>query len=507
MSATLAESIDLRDVGPIEKLSLPVPAGGGLVVLRAKNGRGKTKALEAVETVLTGRGKLEVRDKALRGEVEAFGVHLTVAKSTRRSGELEVTSLEGKLSVAELVDPGLKQPEAADAKRIKALVTLSGVKPSDLAGQFRSLLGGRSEFETVVRHESLVGDDAVAAADRVKRDIEAAARKAEDQVKHAEGRAQANHQAAAGVDLAAECDGDALQQRLEEAVRKEAELKAGRDARAAAEQRQRQYREQYQTAVVQYMGPHPTVAEDEEKNRRQAYAENERAINALKAEMAVLEDTLAKLGNEKIRLGDSLAAAEQARQAAEQHYSTMEQWQNQLNQPLPQCATNTEMSHAVHCVKLCREAIEQAAVVRKAQSHTLLAEQAQEEALQHAKAAEQLREAAKGCDEVLSSAVAKLSGVLRVEAGRLVLDTHRGAMYFSDLSHGERWKIALDIAIDALGEGKDRGVIVVPQPAFEGLDDENRRLIAAHLKERGVVGITAECSEDEQIVAEVFDAG
>ncbi len=100
-------TIELTNIGPIEHLVIPVPERGGLCVLRGRNGRGKTKALEAVESALTGRGKLDVRDGALRGEVEAFGVTLKIGRSTRRTGELEVQSLDGRLSPAELVDPGL----------------------------------------------------------------------------------------------------------------------------------------------------------------------------------------------------------------------------------------------------------------------------------------------------------------------------------------------------------------------------------------------------------------
>ena len=99
--------------------------------------------------------------------------------------------------------------------------------------------------------------------------------------------------------------------------------------------------------------------------------------------------------------------------------------------------------------------------------------------------------------------VARSGSPLRVEAGRLVLDTHRGATYFADLSHGERWKIALDIGIDAVGEN---GVLTIPQEAYESLDPVNRRSIAEHVYGRGVVIITAEASEDEVLTAEVFDA-
>ena len=86
---------------------------------------------------------------------------------------------------------------------------------------------------------------------------------------------------------------------------------------------------------------------------------------------------------------------------------------------------------------------------------------------------------------------------------RLVLDTRRGATYFADLSHGERWKLAIDIALDALG---DRGVLVIPQESWEGCDNVARGEIAMHARTRGVVVLTAACSTDERITARQFDA-
>ena len=45
--------LTLTDVGPVKSLKLEVPEDGGVVVLRARNGRGKTKTLEAIESAIT----------------------------------------------------------------------------------------------------------------------------------------------------------------------------------------------------------------------------------------------------------------------------------------------------------------------------------------------------------------------------------------------------------------------------------------------------------------------
>ena len=116
------------------------------------------------------------------------------------------------------------------------------------------------------------------------------------------------------------------------------------------------------------------------------------------------------------------------------------------------------------------------------------------------KQADLLRGSARGTDEILSGLVGKANAKLRVEAGRLILNTTRGKTYFAELSHGERWKLALDVAIEAVGPG---GVLVCPQEAYEGLDPSNRRLIADHLAGTGVVMFTAEASDDPEVTASV----
>ena len=120
----------LKNIGPLETLTFPIPEAGGVVVFHGRNGSGKSTALRAIDTTVSGKGKVSVRDGTLKGEIDAFGVRVSLARSIRRTGEAEVVSLEGRFSVADLVDPGMKDPDAADAKRIKALVQLSGARPT-----------------------------------------------------------------------------------------------------------------------------------------------------------------------------------------------------------------------------------------------------------------------------------------------------------------------------------------------------------------------------------------
>lgn len=488
------QEIRLTDVGPVKAVSIPIPEPGGLVVLRARNGAGKTRTLEAVESALTGRGKVEVRDGALRGEVEAFGIRLTVGRSTRRTGELVVESLDGKLSISDLIDPGIKSPDAADAKRIKALVMLANVPVC--ADLFYPLVGGREQFEQLVGSNALASDDIVVMAERVKRDLEAKARQEESQAEHAEGRARGAREAAAGIDTSAESDSAKLQASLESAIRGESTLKAQKDASERGALAARQAQDQLEDAEASYTGLTLAQAQSIEAEAKAAQEAAEKSVREAEAALA-----RARSAHEAARIAVSNAIT--GRKNAEQHEALVKQWREQITASVPIAPPEDELSNATAAVSTARQAVEQGALVRKAKQHLAEADKHAETAKAHRQRSEQLRSAAHGTDDVLSQIISQSGSPLRVEHGRLVLQTRRGNTYFHDLSAGERSRIAVDIGIDAVGA---HGVLTLSQEIFEGLDPINRESLAAHAVESGVVILTAEASEHDEIQAEVYAA-
>jgi TRAP-type C4-dicarboxylate transport system substrate-binding protein len=84
---------------------------------------------------------------------------------------------------------------------------------------------------------------------------------------------------------------------------------------------------------------------------------------------------------------------------------------------------------------------------------------------------------------------------LRVSSGRLVTNhAIRGETFYSELSHGERAKMALSIATEAVGPD---GLIVARQKFWEGLDPANRQIVHEAMREAGVYGLTAEADLGE----------
>ncbi len=483
-------TIEIENAGPIERLTLKVPEGGGIVLLRGVNGAGKTKALEAIEKLVSGKGHVSVRDGAIKGQVSGFGATLTVARSTTRRGELEVESLDGRLSIADLVQPPVKDPAAADAKRIKTLVSLAGAEPDP--GLFHELVGGKEKFEAMIPLAE--ADDLVTLASKVKREFESAARKDEDAAQKLHITAEAHREAIGGLDLSKPVDREAAYGELQAATKQHTELteqeRAAREAGEAAEKA----REGLAEVEEAYEGPtveETTKALDAAWRARKESSEARRVAQHLAVEAEVTWQAALK---EEV-------TAQQAAEAASTHATTMQAWRDTLDKEAPASPEASEVVAAANRTKDARAAVSKLAAHEQARQQQKQAIEADAAEATHTEVAERLRDAARGTDDVLSEIVGKLGTPLRVEAGRLVLDTDRGATHFHDLSHGERWRLGLDIAVAVAG---DRTIFTIPQEAWEGLDPLNQAAVRRHAVEKGVLIVAAQCSEDEVVTAEVY---
>lgn len=492
-------TIKLENVGPIKGLEIEAPEDGGVIVLRGRNGSGKSQTIRAVDAALGRSAKdLTVHDGELKGSVEACGVKVNLARTNRKSGELVVDTLEGKLQVHEVVDPGLNDEGAADAKRIKALVSLVGADPDPAL--FYELLGGKDEFDGIVAPDRMSVDDLVVMAERIKRDCDQAARHVEGQADHAEANAHAAMQAIAEVDTDVPTNAEHLQAELESAIADKSRLEQQRadeqDSERKHQEAKRQLEQLPDTAaeVESLLSDVERLSEDADGISEQANAQRA-AIEKANRELAETERELESANARMQAKVDQLEAAKKADALAASAREI-------LGEPLTAEVTQERLEQAAANVTICREAIEVATLARRALEQKAEAEAHLARSQQLRKQAELLRQAGKGTDEVLSEVVSKASSALRVEGGRLVTQTKRGKTYYCDLSMGERWKIALDLAIDAVGEG---GLFTIPQEAWEGLDPENRAAIAEHVKSRRVVVLTAEASDDGAVTPVAYE--
>lgn len=465
--------IKLENIGPIASAAIKVPEAGGVVVLRGRNGSGKSIALDAVSAAVSGKGKPPLKDLATRGEVQAGGVSLTVGRNVRRAGELEVATLEGRLSVADLVDPGILDPARADATRIKALVGLSGatIDPGDLHGFPDELLDG------------LTLEDPVAAMAELKRRLDIGAREYEKLSEKDGASARALLESNPEPDEPL-IDKTAAQERVTAALRAfdavQAQAKAATGAAAkAAAARER----------LKALPSADVVAAKSEAGRAETAVQESRALcQRLKSEYeAALATYKENVASRDLAFARSKAAEEQAAMRAE--------LERQIDESAIPGPTQEEIEAAEREMEKARSDIAQAHLQALNAEHRKDGEALAVSAQEHAREAAELRRKAKQTDEVLSEIVSTLPGCpLQVVDGRLLCGTKRGPTHYHDLSMGERWRIALDVAILAVGEG---GLLVVPQEAWEGLDPDNRAAIAERVRAARVVILTAECSDGD----------
>lgn len=493
----MSAEIKIKNVRAITSLRIPLPDGGGVVVFRGGHGVGKSTAVAAVDALATGRGAdaLQPTDGCAQGLVEGCGIRLSIGKRTNRTGELVVTSIDGKLSIADLVDPGIIDPDRADAKRIKSLIQLAGSGASP--DTFVELFDSPERFNEVVPPSAVQADDVLVMAEMVKAAIEKAARKHEGQSATEMALAASCQEAMNGVDINAECDSAKLQRLLEEAIRDEQKILTDRHNATEHNARVAEAQSQFQAGAVD------AASEQVEAARLAMQDANDSLVIASKEVRRIAEE-LEKARNTELGAAAAAAAADTNLNEKIANLNrllkvkeTIDSVGNTVEVP-----SDADIQSKTLAVEAARLAVEAGVVVRNAKKKERERQEHIAKATENSRAADSLRDKAAAVDTVLSGLIAKLGSCpLRVEAGRLRLTTDRGSELYADLSEGERWLIAIDIAIDKVGSG---GIVTIPQAAWEGLNKKTRNMIATHCRERGSVAVTAEVTDDEELSAGLF---
>lgn len=485
--------ISAENLGPIDHFEFR-PKGHGVTILVAPNGSGKSILLEAVQAAARGEGKLPLRDRTRKGKVEAFGAVITIGGTCRHTGAFEVTNLEGKFDLSQLVDPRLKSPAAADKARIKALVNLTNVGASaDLFRKHEAF----ENFDEVVTAEALATDDLVEMAAKIKACYDDEALKCERLADRKYGQANAMVPAS-DIDLDEECDADVLQAAYNEARDRVTRLaEQARNAAASNEQLAKAKK------VLDDLG------DDELKKERSQLSDwletVDFEIDERNTEIQELLTRAEKLrgeikgiqsraidSREKITSIDrTLARVEEAKKTVANSKSLVAPEQSDIDEAKEELAS-------------AAAAIEVGVKVRAAKENAKKVTQYRAEAKEEQDKALRYRDAGKATDEVLSGCIK--CPQLRVESdgksARLVTDTEkRGkSIAFHELSDGEKWTIAIDIGADQVGVD---GLLVINQQGWEGIDGKHRPIIDRQAKLRKVFVLTAEKSLDENASDEI----
>lgn len=465
-------SVKISNVQAIKYIEFDMPLGeGGVQILRGPNGAGKTTAIACINALLGRKVALRVAQGAPHGRIEGLGVTKEIKSRTSTIGDIEVGNLEGRFDFSDLVDPQVKAPAAREKARVRSLVGLTsdGSRPED----FYELFGGEERFNEIVDAEALAGiDDVIELADKVKSQVEVAARGYEDRVDGNTSRWQLSIEESKGVDPKVEPPS------IPELATAYAKAKDA-SAEAVAIHERNAFAIKKNNSAQQLLKAHQA------KKPSKALTEIGEQLKKMDATVKALEE--------------KLATAKATRDEIKERFDDAIQW----------CERETEINNMLEDV-VDEEQLPDAEALKATESEALKALEGAEEAKnQHAAAvravelgesikeetakAKELRSLAKRCNEVVTSKLPE-SCALQFRDGKLkVFYEHRDEwVEFDELSEGERWEIGLAVAIEAVGAG---GVIPAKQEGWQSLDAESKEAVAKQCADAQVWLVTGEVDE------------
>lgn len=464
--------LTLTDMGPHQTLVLELQPG--INRLTGCNGAGKSEAIQATAVALGGDGKVEHRDGAEKGTVTSGGaVLLRVGARQSKSGRPDV-ELADAGGLHQIVDPGIKDPEKADAARVKAILSLV---PVHVTLEMEHLLsGGDASLLPRSRDGGILG-----VAEGIRRSANERAMEAEKSATVLEGEIRA---AIAFRDSITGEENEEDPQRMKELASRRHE-EATR-LKVLAEQRAAQ--EEQIAEIRSTLGARPDVdAQD-------------RQVVELFTKMSVIGEEVAKcqqaLRVAEQRMQDLAAVYRESVTEFDRLRKAAKLWDTQhdlVEKPVvgPSREDADTAQHVARNASLAHEAAERGAkrrdVVKRIE--TLMAERGKATA-----AAASLRDVAQSLSYRLGDILSKhgLAGVT-IQEGRLLVQDVR----FADrMSLGQRVKFALDIYL--LGAP---GKVVPLDPGFwASLQPKVQREIHEHALKVGAYLVTEQPTDEDGVV-------
>jgi energy-coupling factor transporter ATP-binding protein EcfA2 len=496
--------IELKNVGAISELKIPLPKHGGVVVLNGRNGTGKSTAIAATSALLSGTGKPPLKDGEKRGFISGCGATIQLGATLRRNGEAEavVDHIEGKFSIAELVDPKYADPKAADKIRIKSLLTVRGVevKPE----LFVNLFPNEETFLNTVSKSSIESTDPVEMSTKVKRDVESAARTAEQRADNIWIEYEAEKKIA-------DYNPDDLIEDIGEFNRTSAQLgeqyqKLSAEKKAFASASENIERAKKELNSIDIDNEHRRI-EAEHAIIIGLATENEMLKSvkqSLVDELNLLQERIKELSvkmmetnrtidenNRKSDLRKSIIVSIEEKLKSITGYQDIIEQSAKLKPVDDRQIDEAYQEFTDHNKKLQRHtlALEGKRRFDFAETKRKLFEEAK-------KQADELRRIAKDCENVLTELIGD-DGKLFIEDGRMLTNTGRGKTFYADLSDGERWRLAFQAVVGSVRKSGELAILTIPQRGWESLDPKNQTLVNDLAKEYGLCILTAEATDGE----------
>lgn len=473
-------SVQIEGVRAIKSLEIPIESGS-VVVLRGPSGAGKSTALKAVAAGISGKSQgLLPTDGRESGAIRVPGVTVRIGARTTSRGKPEHNwvVVEDTQGIAALVDPDIKDPLAADKRRIETLLEMCNVGGSGDA--LRGFLGQQlSDLlkSDLAKCEKLPLVDAVA---QMKRALEEMARNAEADVQRLRGNLDAVGVIAEPQQVKTAEEIAAMRADVQARTKAVMLLEAKRDAARAAAEELHNLTDDGDDCVTSLLQANLDVSD---LLKRAA---------ELSEELRSVQDSLRAAQARQAEAKKSADAAElraQKRQAAQQRLS-----ESVTDEQVS--AAIRERDEADQAAQVAAQAVrdEAAAAEKRQQALTLRSKLDQAEAT-----AVLLRTSAKTVPNVLQEAVQQVGDFSVSLEGRLCVTHKRGVIPFAELSPGERTIRAIDVVARTVScPAGSVPVIPLPQEAFEAMSGNLRKKIVEFAEQKGICIVTAAVSADER---------
>lgn len=482
-------SVQIEGVRAIRQLEIPIESGS-VVVLRGPSGAGKSTALKAVAAGITGKGNgLLPTDGRESGAIRVPGVTVRIGARTTSRGKPEHNwvVVEDTQGIATLIDPDIKDPAAADKRRIETLLSMVGVGGSGDA--IRAFLGEQLSqllSAEVAKLERLPLVDAVGGLKRV---LEEQARTAEAEVQRLRGTLDAIGELPEPVEPPTSEKIEDLKRIAQARSREVIQLESRRDAAQEAAR-----------ALANL------VEVDDECVEVLACREADLLeLQNREAELAAeLQQVREAIGVQKAHRDAARKDVERREQVLRQRAEAQQKLQGQVTeeQLREACeARDAAEAEAVAAMQVRHKAAELDALRQKALTARSGLEKSEASAVA-------LRSAAKSVPNILQQAVQHVGDFSVSLEGRLCVEHKRGTIPFAELSPGERTIRAIEVVAKTVNVPDGHvPVIPLPQECFEALSGNFRKRVAEFAEDKGICFVTALPSDDyreEGIDVDVF---
>ena len=493
------DTIIIQNVGPVASHKLDVAPG--VTVLTGANEAGKSTCIAAVGALVGRDEKLAIRDGQPTGLVQGCGMTLTLTPSKKvRSGALDVTSMEEKLDVSTLVNPKVQEDAARLARRIKAVLSLTGTR-LDIA-DFAQILPDDMQDQI---SEADKCDDPVDMAGKIKRRMDRLALDSETVAETFNGKVVAATDRLKGQDLAVECDPAALQRALLNATQALGAIESKQQAHTDAKKQIEDARQAL--AAAEAGEDNLTAAEqalaDSQQNQADARRDVEHAAGQVNdAQLAIqIAQQAVKDANAShtaavtalTNIGQTVTAQAKVVEGIKQRRADLMQLRQAVQAAVPAPVTVKAIEAAQAAVNAAQAAVERGAIIRELKAVAAQKEADNAKRLAAIQRAEIFRRAAKATDRVLSEALS--CETLQVIEGDLCYVEGDRRESYARLSDGKRWQIAIrEVAAAFRKQHGDARLCILPTPqdAWGELDVDNRRIVWETAKAAGVAIVTAQ---------------